>query len=335
VSEDTPSDEQIPSGILSEDARADDAPAGDGESLDHSSHPLLSDLADGQLELFRDAWVEVSSGRKVKLLGILTDLAEDNVELNFTSVFTIGMSDPDPTVRQLAVKGLWESEDRTLIRPLVGLLSRDPSPEVRAAAAMSLRPFAERAQLGQLIDRDAKRVREALMAAITRAGDDQEVTRRAVEAVGYFSGDDVDQVITAAQLSGDPLLRQSALFAMGNAVHLVWVQPLINALDEDDAAIRYEAAGALGRLGENSAVAHLVPLLKDEDTQVKVAVATALGAIGGDLAKRALRVCLELGDEPLEQAARTALTGVEFEDDPLGVKFEGAELGINFEERPD
>lgn len=109
---------------------------------------------------------------------------------------------------------------------------------------------------------------------------------------------------------------------MGNASHLVWIQVLINALGEDDAAIRYEAASALGRLGESSAVAHLVPLLKDDDAQVQLAVAAALGAIGGDLAKRALRVCLELGDEPLEQAARTALTDAEFEDDPLGVKFE-------------
>jgi HEAT repeat protein len=282
----------------------------------------LSDLADEQLELFANAWVDVSPERKTELLRILTDLAEDNVELNFASVFTIGMSDPDDAVRELAVKGLWESEDRTLIRPLISLLANDPSPAVRAAAAMSLRPFAERAQRGKLIERDAKRVRKALIAAIVRVGDDVEVTRRAVEAVGYFGGDDVDQVITAAQLSGDPLLRQSALFAMGNAGHLVWVQVLINALDDQDAAIRYEAAGALGRLGEGSAVAHLVPLLKDDDVQVQVAVAAALGSIGGDLAKRALRVCLELGDELLEQAARTALTDAEFEDDPLGVKFE-------------
>ena len=160
------------------------------------------------------------------------------------------------------------------------------------------------------------------MAAIQRTDEDPETTRRAIEAVGYFKGDEVDQVITAAHLSGDPLLRQSALFAMGSSSHLSWLPTLMDSLEDNDAAIRYEAAGALGRLGESSASSNLVPMLKDEDTEVRVAVATALGSIGGQLANRALRICLELGDEQLEQAARDALTDAEFEDDPLGVKFE-------------
>jgi HEAT repeat protein len=244
------------------------------------------------------------------------------VDLNFTAVFGVGISDPDPAVRELAVKALWECQDRALIRPLIALLSSDPSSPVRAAAAMSLRQFAERSQGGKLIARDTARLRRVLMGAVMRAGDDPEVTRRAIEAVGYFEGDDVDQVITAAHVAGDPLLRQSALFAMGNSGHLVWQTLLITALDDEDEGIRYEAAGALGRLGEPSVTAHLVPLLKDEDPQVRVAAAMALGALGGSLAKRALTVCLDLGDESLARAAGEALELVAFEDDPLGVKFE-------------
>lgn len=290
--------------------------------MDHASHQRISDLASEELYEFSASWSDLTKARKGELLGILTELADDNVEMDFTPVFTVGMSDPDPAVRELAIKGLWECQDRALVRPLIKLLSHDPSAPVRAAAAISLRQFAERAQGGKLIPRDTARVRAALMATVLRAGDDPEVTRRAIEAVGYFEGDDVDQVITAAHVAGDSLLRQSALFAMGNTGHPVWKKPLIAALQDEDAGIRYEAAGALGRLGEQSVAAHLVPLLKDDDPQVRVTAAMALGSLGGSLAKRALRVCLELGDEALEQAARAALTLAEFKDDPLGVKFE-------------
>lgn len=295
----------------------------DGEEpLAHSSHLHLSDLAAEELEDFSAAWPDVPVARKTKLLGILTELADDNVELDFSQVFRAAIGDPDGKVRESAVKGLWETEDRALIRPLTRMLARDPEPSVRAATAVTLRRFAERAQAGRLIEKDAARVRAALMSAIGRSDEETEVTRRAIEAASHFESADVDAAIGAAHLSRDPLLRQSALFAMGNSVHLEWMETLIEALGSDDAAVRFEAAGSLGRLGEQSVVAHLVPLLTDDDPQVQVVTATALGAVGGRLAKRALQRCLELGDEPLEQAARAALADVAFEDDPLGVQFE-------------
>ena len=293
------------------------------DPLDHSSHLLLSDLSAEDIGHLSAGWAAVPAARKLELLGILADLAEDNVDLNFADVFRMCIGDADAAVRESAVRGLWESEDRTLIRPLTRLLSRDPSPQVRAAGAMALRRFAEMAQEGKLIDRDEQRIRRALMNAIARHGERTQVARRAIEAASYFEGSDVDEVIEIALGDDNPLMRQSAVFAMGNSVHLEWLPRLIDALGADEPAIRYEAAGAVGRLGGSSSVPHLVQLLTDEDTLVQQAAATALGHLGGQVARQELVKCLETDDEALEQAARAALAVVDFEEDPLGVRFGG------------
>ncbi len=293
------------------------------DPLDHSSHLLLSDLSAEDIGNLSAAWAAVPVTRKLELLDILADLAEDNVDLNFADVFRICISDADAAVRGSAVRGLWESEDRTLIRSFTRLLSRDPSPEVRAAGAMALRRFAEKAQEGKLIERDEQRVRRSLLNAIARQGEQTQVTRRAIEAASYFEGTDVDEVIEIALGDDNPLMRQSAVFAMGNSVHLEWLPRLIDSLRADEPAIRYEAAGAVGRLGGSSSVPQLVPLLKDEDTLVQQAAATALGHLGGQAARQALFRCLDTDDEALEQAARAALAVMDFEEDPLGVRLGG------------
>ena len=293
------------------------------EPLDHSSHLLLTDLSAEDFDHLRAGWAAVPVPRKLELLGILVDLVEDNVDVDFTDVFRMCINDTEAVVRESAIRGLWESEDRTLIRPFTRLLSRDPSPEVQAAGAMALRRFAEKAQEGKLIDRDAQRVRRALMNAIARQGEHSHVTRRAIEAASYFEGTDMDEVIEIALGDDDPLMRQSAIFAMGNSVHLEWLPRLVDALRADEPAIRYEAAGSVGRLGGSSSVPHLVPLLRDEDTLVQQAAATALGHLGGQVARQELLKCLDTSDEALEQAAQAALAVVDFEEDPLGVRFGG------------
>ena len=293
---------------------------GGGDPLAHSSHTHLSGLTDDELADLESAWSELPPARGLVLLDMLIELADDNVDLDFTRVFKMCLGDTDEGVRRSALRGLWECHDRALIRPLTALLATDPSASVRAAAATALSPFSERARDGKLIRRDSARVREALMTAVENPDEEPEVTRRAVEAVGHFAGTDIDDAVQRTHRADDPLLRQSALHAMGSSSHLRWLDTLTAELDNEDAAMRYEAAGALGRLGERSKTVDLVTLLEDEDSQVRLAAATALGSLGGRLAKEALLKCTEIGDEPLEQAARAALEEVDFEGDPLGVQ---------------
>ena len=58
------------------------------------------------------------------------------------------------------------------------------------------------------------------------------------------------------------------------------VDPLIEALKDEDSDIQARAAGALGDIGDERAVDPLIDALKDENSQVRSKVAWALGEIG-------------------------------------------------------
>ena len=120
-------------------------------------------VASAAVALFR-APVE----RRRELIDRMSELADNNIELDFTAVFRACLRDRDADARARAARGLWDSEDRTIIRPLIGLLTNDDSALVRAAAATALSKFAELAGEGKLTRRDSARISDALLERHTR-----------------------------------------------------------------------------------------------------------------------------------------------------------------------
>ena len=278
----------------------------------------LSGLSSDEAIEFKAGWPSVPDTRRREILAKMADLCEDNLELDFSAVFRAALDDVDEQVRETATLGLWECEDRAIIRPLIALLTEDPSAKVRASAGVSLRNFATMAQSGKLLSRDADRIREALMGVIGRPDQDLEVKRRAIEALACFDFPETDQIIREAYASGEPKLKQSSIHAMGQSCNPQWLPTVLDEFDDEDAAIRYEAANACGQLADESTVPHLIRLIRDEDAQVQLAAVKAIGAVGGPLAKRALEQCLKMDDEALEEVAQDALGNIEFDGDPLG-----------------
>ena len=294
----------------------------DGDSAPRYSQLLqLSGMAPESLEAFQAGWPAVSPERKRETLDRMVELSEDNLELDFDSVFRLSLGDGDAGVREDGVRGLWECEDRTMIRPLLALLEKDTAVEVRAAAATALGRFADLAREGKLLSRDETRIQHALMAAIGREGEDMEVRRKAIEAIASLDWPERDRVIRAAYESGDPGLLQSSIYAMGRSSSADWLPSVLRETGNESPAIRYEAAVTCGYLGDETVVPHLITLVQDEDRQVQLAAVKALGEVGGPLAKRALVKCLELGDEALKQAAEEGINNIEFDDDPLALRF--------------
>ena len=290
--------------------------------LKHSDLPQLSSLSSEDLVEFNAVWLSLSTVRKNEILSELVELCEDNLDVDFTSVFRTCLGEADEQVRERATRGLWESDDRVIIRPIISLLNSDPSPKVRSAAATSLGKFAEMAQDGKLLSRDAERIQQALLSLAENKSEELEVRRRAIEAVASFNSPEIEEIIRDAYHNGDAELKQSSLYAMGKSSDSRWLPIVLNETHDQDAAIRYEAATACGQLGDESSVPHLIRLIKDEDFQVQLSAVHALGALGGQLAKQALLQCLKMEDEPLEQAAQAALDETGFDDDPLGFRFQ-------------
>ena len=292
--------------------------ADDSAPLNHQGLIEVSDLSPAELGRFARTWYKVSTERKHKVMERLVELAEDSAELDFSAIFRFCLKDTDESVRQKAITGLWEFEDRSLIPTLVELVKSDDSGHVRASAAMALGKFSSLAQDGKLLSRDGEQVRDCLMKVLQDDMEWLEVRRRALESVSPFNTPDVNSYVSWAYESDDLKLKSSSLYAMGRTGEPQWLPLVVRELQNPSPPIRYEAASACGQMNEEEAAPHLIPLLHDDDFQVQLAAITSLGEIGGSLAKRALRNSLKNGDATLEDATRQALENIQAMEDPLG-----------------
>ena len=277
-----------------------------------------SDLAPEELARFARVWVKVSLERRQKFVDGLVELAEDNTELDFIGVFKVCLRDSHDVVREKAIVGLWEFEDRSLITLLVDLLNSDGSNRVRASAATALGKFASLAQDRKILSKDGEQVKTSLMKALSDRDEYTEVRRRALEAVAAYNTGDVHEYVQWAYRADSHELKCSSLYAMGRTGDNRWMPMLLKEMHSPIPALRYEAATACGELDDEESAPHLVPLLEDEDLQVQLAAIGSLGKIGGSLAKRALRRCMKNGDPTMEEAARVALEDIQGTEDHLG-----------------
>jgi HEAT repeat protein len=275
----------------------------------------LSNLSGDELNYLSQVWSGISPDRKRKIINRLVDLAEENFELIFDSIFKNCLRDQDPEVRAKAVEGLWENEETVLISHFTRMLNEDTSELVQAAAAKALGKYAMLAELKKLGPSSASRVSQALLAILADKNKPKEVWRRALEAVSPLSIPEVKKTIDEAYKSSDPKLRNSAIYAMGRTCDSSWLPTLIKEMGSPSPDSRYEAVVACGELCDDEAVPYLIKLTQDKDAQVQQAAIITLGKIGGVKAKIFLQKCLNNPDENVVEAAEQALKQIEAEQD--------------------
>lgn len=281
----------------------------------------LSCLGPGEIKLFRDIWDELDTERRIQIVSRLSELAEDNLELNFDSIFRYCLSDLEDDIRRMAIEGLWENEDTSLIDPLIKLLEEDESEKVQSAAAIALGKYVLLAELGKLRNENAEKVREALLSAIDDRNKSTEVIRRVLESAAPLSTPDVQEAISDAYYSSDPGLIISAIYSMGKSCDTSWLPILVKETENDDPEIRYEAAGACGELEDERAVPALVKLAnEDDDIDVRMAAIQSLGKISSLSARECLKLCLESQNDAVKEAAEEALQKINASDDPLSFR---------------
>jgi HEAT repeat protein len=259
---------------------------------------------------FWPAWVAIMPRRRAEIARAMVDLAEDDIELDFSAAQIWLLEDDDAEVRASAIEGLWENISPTLLHQLLRLMRSDPAPAVRAAATISLSRFAYQAELDELDTRDSQALRAGLLAMIGDARQPLEVRRRALESAGYFGSiDEIQRQIELAYAGDEQLLRESALVAMGRSMLERWLPTIGRVLGGQSPGLRYEAARAAGEMGEDARalLPKLMPLLNDPDSEVALAAIWAFGQIGGDSAKRVLEQIRKSEDETRRQAAMDAL----------------------------
>ena len=121
--------------------------------------------------------------------------------------------------------------------------------------------------------------------------------------------DEVDDLILDLKY-GTPDYREEAAISLGEIRDSKGVDPLIEALKDEDEVVRGWAAWSLGEIGDLNAVDPLIKALKDEDEWVRAEAASALGNIGDSKAFDPLIVALNDEDEVVRGRAASALGNI-------------------------
>jgi HEAT repeat protein len=286
--------------------------ADDSQPLSVAKLYALSNLEGADLARVQAAWPRLLDDRRRAAIRHLVDITETNFEVNFGPVFRLALNDSDAEVREAALDGLWEDTDPALIPVLLNILQNDPSEQVRAAGASALGQFVYLDDIEEIPHAKVESALKTLRQIIAAPDEPLAVRRRAVEAIGFSSADDVPGLIRQAYASPDELMRVSAVFAMGNSADDQWIDTIISELESQLPAMRYEAARAAGELEARTAVGTLARLLDDPDREVQEMAIWALGQIGGKRA-RSLLADLAAGDDAnLAEVAADALEELEW-----------------------
>jgi len=178
----------------------------------------LSNLTAAETKLFAQTWTGIEVKLRRQIIEQLVELTEDNVELNFDSIFQYCLTDRDAVVRSKAIEGLWECEDVSLVSPLIERLNQDISPEVQMVAVTALGNFALLAEFKKIRSRYAAMVAQALLAAVGDQTRAVAVRCRALEAVAVLSWPEVKDAIEQAYHGANRELRASATLASGSSI---------------------------------------------------------------------------------------------------------------------
>jgi len=94
---------------------------------------------------------------------------------------------------------------------------------------------------------------------------------------------------------------------MGRTSNPKWAEKVVQDLDHDAVAVRYEAAMAIGEVGDERHLRNLDVSLEDSDLTVQLAAISAVERIGGDVAKDKLQGMLTSSEPRVVEAAQQSL----------------------------
>ena len=115
--------------------------------------------------------------------------------------------------------------------------------------------------------------------------------------------------------SPDVQLRQFVAYLLGRVGDARAIEPLIDALQDENPGVRGAAANALGAIGDDAAVPYLKPLLNDANQQLVVWAAYALTRLGHDY----LSVLFETLTSDQVDVRRSAVLALQQLGDPRAI----------------
>ena len=270
-------------------------------ALKDTNHPFparllrgFSDLSPRDLKEFVSIWPELPLTRKRSVLEDLEELTELDTLVCFDEIAKVLLDDPDPVVRVIAIRLLWECEDYHIVPAIVEMMLSDTDEAVRSTAASLLGRFVYLGELDEIPD-SAKIASVSNLLEVAGGDDLPSVRMRALESLGYSGNNKVASLIKNAYASGDTLWVASSLCAMGRSADEQWNDYVLEKLDSGDEEVQFEAVRAAGELEIAAALEQLFSLAEegDRDGEVRLAAIWSLSQIGGPEVKDKLKELLE------------------------------------------
>jgi HEAT repeat protein len=260
----------------------------------------FSDLVPADLKSILDAWPQVSTNRKLALLEDLEELADADTLMSFEDLARALLTDLEAGVRIRAIHLLWECSDVKLVPIYLHILNADEDNDARASSASALGFFITAGELEEIPADILLEVEENLLSA-AQTGATTLVCRRALEALGASTRNEVPALIETAYHRKETDWIVSALFAMGRSSDTHWEKYVLAHIFNQDDDIRSEAIRAAGKLGLSSARIPLFDLLEDEeDLDRRREIVWALSGIGGEGVRTKLEELLDIEEDEIE-----------------------------------
>lgn len=276
----------------------------------------FSDIQPAALHSLMEVWPRIARDRKLLLLDRLNARASGDTLVSFDDVARALLTDPEPQVRIRAMRLLVEYENVQVVPTYIEMLTNDSEIAVRAEAASMLGLFVQLGEFDDIPDELHHQIEDVLLEVLN--GDDvPSVRRRALEALGFSSRDEIPVLIESAFNRQDPDWQASALFAMGRSNDDRWADKVLLMIASETPRVRLAAVQAAGELELRSARLLLLRLLEDEyDDAVAGAAIWSLSQIGGEDVRLYLQNLLD-NVEDNEQAAflEEALDNLAFTED--------------------
>jgi len=277
---------------------------------------FFSDISQEYLVKAAEVWPTVNVQRRRALLEDMEVLAEADTLLFFDHFAQSCLDDQDASVRTSAIRLLWQSQDEKLVPQLLKHLLEDPEASVRAAAATGLGMFVYLGELDEIRQATYEDLLQQLI-QVHLGSDDVLVRRRALEALGYATHNEVPDFIQEAFDNGNEEWLQSALVAMGRSFDRRWVRSVLRMLDHPNPLVQFEAIRAAGELEAQDAKDELFDLIEGglDDQDLLFAAIWSLTKIGGGGVRELIEMSLDETEDPEEQHfLEEALENLDFTD---------------------
>jgi len=255
---------------------------------------------------------ELSKKQKIALL---TRLAENEDAFSDNqSTYETYLSDPEPEVRKLAIKGLWDYPDPALVERLITIAKRDPDQHVRNQAIVTLGRYVYEGEMAdyefdwgtledimrddELPEESFRRVVAFLLDIARDPSETVDARRYSIEALGFSSSPEIADLVERAYHDPDVATKASALFAMGRSGLERWERFILAELDSPNPRLQFEAVRAAGEMFLDEAAPVLLHLARFATDQALRS--EAIWALGHMTPLEAWELLDDIANDPTE-----------------------------------